>query len=212
MAIPDFAVKVVFLGALPGGESWSTSFWLSVDHALAQTDLTNTLQEVDTAFAAGGGAYAGLKLVNPAQVTIATLLGYQYQGGTKAAVQAQYASTYVPGSVTADKPNQTALVCSLRTGMPGRSHRGRMYLPFLSGSMGNNGLTSSANVLTIAQGLATSFGTINGSGFGKVCVCSQSRSAMFPINQVIADHVLDTQRRRRDKLVDNAPSKANVSL
>lgn len=211
MSIPVNAVKVVFGGALPGGEQWSASCWVTPQTVLGQQDLINLLQEFDQVMNAGGGFYATLKLFNGGGVTLPQLRGYQYLDGRHAAVQGTYSSAYTPTAGTPDKPNQCAIVTSLRTGFSGRSMRGRMYWPCTKVTMGTNGQTIAGIGIQFSNGLATSFGTFNASGFGKVCVMSAARTAMTQINKIVTDDVLDTQRRRRNKVIDTAPGIATVS-
>jgi len=211
VAIPLLAIKVLFGGSMPGGEEWSTSTWIQGTVLHDQTELTNILQALDTAMAAGGGFYATLKLFNGGGVTLPLLRAYQYNGGTKAAVQAEYNSAYTPTAGTPDKPNQVSIVTSLRTGLPGRSFRGRMYWPCTKVTMGTNGQTIAGIGQEFSNGLATSFGTFNAEGWGKLVVCSPATSATHQITEIVTDDVLDTQRRRRNKVLDSAPGTAAVA-
>jgi hypothetical protein len=139
-------------------------------------------------------------------VTIDTLRGYQYKGGANAAAVGEITGVGVAGTGSAKQPNQCALVMSLRTALPGRSFRGRMYMPIIGGSMGTNGLLAAGRSDAWCAALANDFGTFNSSGFGKIVVCSPKQSAMTQVSAVEADSVVDTQRRRRDALADTAPS------
>lgn len=210
MSIPSGAVKIVLSGNLPGGDRWSTSFWVNpLNAAMDAVELTNLISSMDTDLAAGGGFYAALASINPAEVTLDTVTGYQYQGTSKAAVQAEIPANGLPTHTNAVKlPNQVAAVLSLRTGLPGRARRGRMYIPVLAAAMLTGGKVDTTLVNGLSNGLATSWGTFNSSGNGKVCVCSQSLSQLIQITDVIVDNVLDTQRRRRDKVVPTAHSSA----
>lgn len=199
---PAGTVKIIMSGGLPGGESWSTSFALNPGNvAMDNTELTNTLTAVDQAMGAGGGFYAELAAINPSSVTLTKLTGYQYQGGIKAATQAEITSVGLPNHTNAlTLPNQISAVLSLRTGRPGRAYRGRMYVPVLACQMTANGTANTTLLNLVADGLATSFGTINASGQGKVVIGSQTSGQWVQVTSVQVDNVLDTQRRRRDKL------------
>lgn len=211
MAIPNQAVKVVFSGALPGGEQWSTSVWVQNFTNLGVTDLSNLLTQLDTDMNAGGAFYAKWAAYVSAGVTLTTIRGYQYQGGSQAAVSAQITSVRAPASAGLLLPNQIAVVTSLRTGIPGRAARGRMYWPVNATPALTTGFFSAACATDLANGLATAFGTFNSQGFGKISVCSPRTSAMHEVTQVRVDKVFDTQRRRRDKLIDPAPAIAAVA-
>lgn len=201
MSIPLHAIKVVFSGKLPGSEHWSTSFWVAGQEVHDVTELTNLLTDVDHDAQAGGSFYRELQTICGAQVTIDQVDAYQYEGGTKAAVQATMAATWTTSTASITLPNQVCAVASLRTGLPGRARRGRMYLPVLGTVSSASGQCQDGNLGLLSQGLATFFGTFNTHAWGKVSVMSASTSDMYQVSEVQIDSVLDTQRRRRDKLV-----------
>lgn len=201
--------KIVFSGALPGTERWSAS--MCIDHATAldSVELGNVLDEVITDFGAGGGFFAELAAINPATVTLDTVTAYYYSGGTKAALQAERTGNYLPTHTNAvTLPNQVCAVASLRTGLPGRSQRGRMYIPCLSVAMGANGLATTTGLNLLADGLAQSMGTFNASGRGKIVVASATTGFNNPVTEIIMDSVLDTQRRRRSSVVGTTHTSA----
>lgn len=212
MAYPDQYCKIVLAGTLPGGEHWSTTFGVNPFTNLDQTGLSGLLSELNTVLAAGGGFFSQFSLINPAQVTIATITGYQYQGGPKAAVQAQVTASYTPSATAPIMPNQVCAVASLRSTLPGRANRGRMYLPALKVVMGTNGIASDGNLGSVAQGLATSFGAFNSSGEGKIVIGSQVTGLMHQVSYIQIDAILDTQRRRRDKLTTTITNQKTVAL
>lgn len=171
------------------------------------TEIQNVLIAWDNAAKAGGGFYPALSAINPSTVTLDTLTGYQYKGGAKAAAQGVFTTTGLGTHTNAvTMPNQICAVLSLRTGIPGRSHRGRMYVPVLSVAIAAGGVASTTLLNGLASGLATSMGTFNSSGNGKCVVSSSTLAAAFQIKTVQVDNVLDTQRRRRDKVVGTVSS------
>lgn len=212
MPYKNRTAKIILSGALPGNERWSTSF--AVDHQTDYTvvELQNLLDQIATDFGAGGGMFAELAAVNPSSVTLDTITGYDYQGGTKAALQAEKTGNFLPTHTNAlTLPNQVCAVASLRTGLPGRSQRGRMYLPVLACAMTATGQAATTQLDLLADGIATSFGTLNASGFGKIVVASATTGFNNQVTEVQMDHVLDTQRRRRDKMVSTVIHSAGVA-
>lgn len=201
MSIPLHAIKVVFSGKLPGSEHWSTSFWVAGQVAHDVVELTNLAHDVDQMAQAGGAFYPELKNICGTQVTVDQIDVYQYEGGTKAAVQATQAASWTASTASITLPNQVCAVASLRTGLPGRARRGRMYLPVLGTVSSASGQCTDGNLNLLSQGLATFFGSFNTLAWGKVSVMSASTSDLYQVTEVQIDSVLDTQRRRRDKLV-----------
>lgn len=105
-------------------------------------------------------------------------------------------------------PGQCAVVTSLITNIPGRRTRGRLYWPFLA-----LGIDSETLRLTPsdAQAIATVTGTWLhdvAAAFGSTgplipSVVSLAGGTSAPIVSVRVGDVVDTQRRRRDQLLEN---------
>jgi len=99
-------------------------------------------------------------------------------------------------------PNDAAIVCSLRTTTPGRSGRGRAYLP-------GNGCTFASHQLSsptpsaIASNLVSYIQALNlltySSGSG-VIVVANNRDFPPSVTRVVVDSKVDTQRRRENKI------------
>lgn len=115
-------------------------------------------------------------------------------------------------AATQYQPDQIAVAVSLLTAKPGRSGRGRVYLPVLSIA----GIVNSRLTTAQAQAFATDFAVFLDAiksdttvGVGPFPICIQSRKGPGvppPVNRVQVGDVFDTQRRRRDKLVENYAS------
>lgn len=128
---------------------------------------------------------------------------YGYSGNfTVAAVVGQSTGASVPGTGATVMPPQTALVCTLRTGLAGRARQGRIYLPHQVGGMTTGGQTS-RNVGQVATSVANVLSlwrtrTYNGSNL--VPIVAGATAGQLEVTAVTVDNVLDTQRRRRDKV------------
>lgn len=99
---------------------------------------------------------------------------------------------------------QLTQVVSLRTAKArGRGHRGRFYPPgTASGIIGNNGQTQPAAALIVAQSAAEFIKSLNLLvTSGRVVVWSRLNQEANQVIGVTVDTVIDTQRRRRNKIV-----------
>lgn len=201
MAIPPGMYRLVMSGSMPGGEIWSSGFWVHGDaptdtataNALAQLWQAELHSEEDPAFMRlflNGYCSEG--------VTWDTTTVYSYpDGGPHAAVIGVYEATVTGGQASAQLPNQVSLVFSLRTGGAGRRQRGRMFLPMNAVNLTTDGQISSGTATTLANSLAATFSDWNASGDnGEVVVCSQSATAFYKVTSIIVDTRLDIQRRR----------------
>lgn len=120
---------------------------------------------------------------------------------------AQVTGLALPGVGNMTKVPQTALVISSLTGRAGRSYRGRSYWPAAGAAVSTSTgrLSSPAN-----SGVATDFKALvqmiashaPGSPKPVPAVYSGKASVVTPVTQYEVGNVLDTQRRRRDKLVE----------
>jgi hypothetical protein len=98
-----------------------------------------------------------------------------------------------------DLPPGSSVVASLRTGLIGRSYRGRMYLPTMTEAFCNaDGNLTSAVALEIADGIVTMIRAINGVIVGDpvVDVYSRTLGSGEAVIQVKVDERIRSQRRR----------------
>lgn len=199
MSIPAGHTRLVFSGALPGGEIWSTGFFTddtASDHVGGAFQASiNTLgaalvSRVGSIFTSKIGTGGALERLD----------GYYYTGGSnKAAQQAQYVFNQ-SGTGSPQLPNQCSVVATLLSGLPGRSQRGRMYLPVLVGEFANSPDVQMTQDFTefIATALANVLNQADAEGFHPVVVSSTKTTAV-PVTDIRVDSKVDTQRRRSDK-------------
>jgi len=204
-----------FHGAMPGGEIWSVGFRTQA----AAPDLTALQPYADYAadawrvIASGGGSFDAM---NPIQVTFVgcTVRLIGVDGKTVAQAEGLPTAPSSGSNSAPGLPNQCAITVSLLTARAGRSYRGRVYLPALTvGALSTTGRLS-ADV----QGFAVDFvhamiGALNGTftptGVVPPVPATRYRIAIesktsgqppAPVTLVRCGDVIDTQRRRRDKL------------
>lgn len=114
------------------------------------------------------------------------------------------ASGTAGGAIVASDPNNVTLAVSFRSGVTGRSFRGRNYVPGLPGSAISNNRVSA----TLANNIAGAYEILMGTdavatGFTWGVISRRTNNAprvagiVTPITQVvIVDTVVDSQRRR----------------
>ena len=209
MSIPGGSLRLVSSGQLPGGEVWNTGLWVSP--AADITDFDSLVLAMAVPQSAFNTMWNTLKSRWSAGVKVSTLFGYYYGGGEfgdSAEFSAALPLDSNEGTGTPVMPNQCAVVASLRTGRSGQSYRGRMYLPLLKSGLGLNGEMDTFEPQAVSDAVATCISAI-GAGPGPVAVVSVTQSSAVPVTSVEVDSIIDTQRRRRNKLL---PSTVATSL
>jgi hypothetical protein len=203
-------VKYVVGGAI-GSDQWSIGAYQRLNGlssnptptqmntaALARLNGFNTI--------VWSAATAGLKSVNATGVALSIIKSYLYRGGVLTA-QGNAAITAVPGTGSANLPFFTALCCSLLTNTPGRSGRGRLYLPFTAGALtatgGQTNIGSlsqyAGNVASWLSGLGGNDNLYPGDPTSAAVVLSNTKSAVYDVVTTRIDSIPDTQHGRTRK-------------
>lgn len=134
-------------------------------------------------------------------------------------VGVQAVSPALNGVNSATKTPQDALVFSLRTNHAGRNGRGRMYWPALGATLNGEYKLSSPTPATVALGAATLLDLIGDqinaelaanslTETVELCVRSKTDKASYRVGSIQVGNVLDTQRRRRNRLAEAYVSQA----
>lgn len=109
----------------------------------------------------------------------------------------------LPGAATTEMlPYQVALVISLHTSLANRHGRGRFYLPPLVVGVVESGRLSATAQATVAAAVESLFTELASGGLTPV-VRDRVGHVSTVIDMASVGDVLDTQRRRRNKLVEN---------
>ena len=204
--------RVTINGLLPGGEIWATQFWLDDVLIGTQANLDDLASVCATALAGQEGLL--LKTLSATSFLSGLTVRYYPAGSTAASLQSTPTFTQSAGTGTKNNPNQSCIVASLRSGVPGRRNRGRMYWPNTGGDLGADGLITAAMATNIGSGLANMFGAINNPGStegGWVSVLSRLTGAAQHVLNVQVDRRPDVQRRRANKISTPAPSNWSVT-
>lgn len=207
-------VRVSILGAAPGGEVWSINPVIDPTLEFGSTVNQDALDAAANAIALLNPGSAALGALS----TALTITGCRLEvrdDSTDAliGISVQVRSAPLPGTGVPARGAQNAMVISLRTNTPGGSGRGRLYWPCIATSVGSDLRVSSSSALSLLQNmetylhamedaLATAFPTI---GFD-LSVRSRQTHTTPHVNKIQIGNVLDTQRRRRDKLVEDYQS------
>jgi hypothetical protein len=209
-------VRVSIMGTTPGNEVWSINPVFDPTGEFGSTVNQDFLDAAANAIAAltPGAGLVGLL------GTSLTLSGCRVEVRDDStddllAISVQQRAAPLAGSGTPSRGPNSALVISLRTNTPGGSGRGRLYWPCISGAVDttlrmssaavNSAVTAMASYLhSMEDALATAFPTI---GFD-LAVRSRLTHTTPHVNKLMVGNVIDTQRRRRDKLIEDYTSVA----
>lgn len=197
MAIPDGACRVVYSGNIAGGaEKWAFGLWFSP--LGAGFDFSGG-EPSDAGYLGFRAAFLPFLTASDAYTQIDSWI---YHGGIATVhTNAVFNHPGTAGGSSVQAP-QVALVLTLRTATATKSGRGRIYIPARAVTMVTaTGLANTTAINTLVDALATYFTNLNAFSTPIIpAVVSQTQGVARPIVSVDADGVLDTQRRRRNKL------------
>lgn len=204
-AEPTFYVTVG--GRMPGNEEWQIGFHLDQgpdgapggDAAAVANSLAPIFQQVFQTGNIAGALSSGCRAER--------VSAYYIPANQTRATQVGQAQIDAVGSGEAKLPNQCAIVCSFRTEDPSRRGRGRVYLPAVGLTIGTNGQVSSGVANGIAQEMAGLLFQMNSAEYNGLVLGGTSGNS---IDRVLVDSVVDTQRRRRNRM--EPATTANVGV
>lgn len=215
--------RTVLRGQLGGVEDWSTSTnWGVVglapdvpDQAAADGILAKLLL-----YTTATNLPASLKsLLSTAATITGWRVEYRSEAETILSVAEGTLAGAVPGSATATKSPQDALAFSLRSNTPGARGRGRMYWPALGATLTNQFVLSTPTTTQAVTDMKTwllAIGTQMNAYYIGIAdarrVALSVRSVTDHVNRDIVQlqvgSIMDTQRRRRDTLLETYASVA----
>lgn len=222
MPYANRVIRATIFGTMYGGaEEWSTGFYLGVPGVDSGMPSEAAAQEIGTAWNAffenvGSGISwawktAGVKLA--------------LKGTDGKTVPDNVATYYYSDQPVGAKPDngfppQVAVVCTLLAGTgKGLAGKGRMYIPGVSHSVQQGGRMHTDSAASVSLNLKTFMDAVNAapSVEGILINASQGRltaGGSGPISRVVNElrvgTVYDTQRRRRNGLVEEYSSRTLV--
>lgn len=221
MAFSNKVNRVTLHGtAFNGEEIWNTGFYIGsvgADAALPTELMASRINSFWQTFFQGSNT----KISN-AYLAYGVKVARLNTDGTTEADSVKYfdaPTPYAGNASTSPYPPQIALVATLVTATArGLGAKGRMYLPGITAGLDTNAKVSATDRANIATNLAAMFNGINADADvpGTVMTASFGRvsPATVGVNQVITSvrvgNVYDTQRRRRNALVESY-STSNVT-
>jgi hypothetical protein len=197
--------KFTVQGTLSGGEIWNCGYHFQTPDfpALHASDaLVVAGVFIDSLWNGAAGGSPGIKQYCSHTTGLAGVTVYVLDPTSGRAVDKATATNVSPGTLAgAALPNQVALCVSHHTATPGRIGRGRSYLP----GPAANSLDANTNLNPVvrdgyAQSVGRSLLLMQTSGYTPVLFTKAKPNRA--ITSVSAGIILDTQRRRRNKLVE----------
>lgn len=198
--------RAVFRGKIGSGQTWSWGLTIASTGTATQAILSSACTAYKTHFQTYWNATYGLGKYNAAAVIATGVDLYHYlPGASSANLQAQSDfSSPLPGvgTITA-LPQRTACVASLLTGLPGRTNRGRSYLPATALNLQADLQFNSTDLLNLTGGYGVFLDAINDEAAtpGPTVIVIPSALATVPpvVNGIRVDSLPDNQLRRSDK-------------
>jgi hypothetical protein len=194
-------------GTLPGNDEWSCGIRLAPNDPQSAVNDPALLAKVATAIqkfhTTAGAGISGRAILTFVKCNLIEADGHYSEGVTYEQVMAN-----VPGGggSTNSPPNQIALAISLTTAVSrGPAHRGRFFAPMPIYLLANDGRISTADQ-ALAKTTATTLLTELNAASANTKVAVYSRKRLAPAHRIVTGiavgRVYDTQRRRRNKLVE----------
>lgn len=205
-------MRVSILGTMPNGEVWSVNPVYRLGTGLDVPVSQENAQAIATAIAARTVPAGLTALMSTSTFVSGARVEARLADGTLQTLAEAPKATPTPGTGTTTHPFQTALVISLKSTATGARGRGRLYWPATAAQLTGTTLRLATAVQTAALSAAKSYltnietdieTTLGGSS---LAVWSRTYSSLSAVASMSVGDVLDTQRRRRDQLIESVLS------
>ena len=206
-------LRVSLGGVMPGGEVWSTNPCWEIDGTAGSLVTAGEAATIAAAINAVTWPTA-LRATVAANTTWASVRveGRLLTGGLQVQAENQKALPLTGSGGTTVHPQQCALTISLRTPGVGPSARGRLYWPANGIALQTaDGRISSTDASSILAGAKTFLSGIEAAiqvtlPNANLTVWSRKTANFHDVNELQIGNVVDTQRRRRDALIESYTS------
>lgn len=196
--------RVVLGGTLGAADSWSTSFAFSGADVVSPAALQAALNDFSSdAHDWWTGGSPSISATVAGDTYLGSIRAYYYEAGsTTADTVAEYVySSPINGGSTEKLSARDAMVVTLLTGHPGRSYKGRMYIPCNGATLTDHQFSNTdvTNVATATADLLTAWNALTSTGISVAAVAG--KTALTVISQTRCDSIPDTIRARSRKMV-----------
>lgn len=198
--------RIVITGTIAGSiETWSCGIDYVVDGGgaiLAPTDVQTWATTAAAVLTGGETRYPAVTAIMGANVNATKVTTYGY-GPSGPAVATGLADLSWLGAGTIRTPFSTSMCVTKRTSFAGRSYRGRMYWPALAANVNSDG--TFARTQAVVDDFALMFEDLAATGGPDTLipvVHSATANVVTAVTSVAVGSVLDTQRRRRENVVE----------
>lgn len=218
MAMPAGIHTQVILGGAMATDRWSVGYWIRYDSSVSlptPTQANTYAANIGANFASA--VWASYKVNNDPATTLDQCLVRVYDGSVLK-VDGTAVLTSTPGTGSGAHPGYVACCISMLTAFPGRSKRGRMYLPATAYPV--NGTTAqwstAATAVTTVTNLASHLvNSAHTPGWGSPAsfspvVLSKILGSTEDIISLRCDSIPDTQHGRTRALVAAATATHTV--
>lgn len=209
--------RVIVQGTFGGGEVWSVgvaySYFASAFSGFSQAQCESIITRLITNIPAATWPASLRTLVSGSGLIVGWRVETRQEDEKISAVAENAYGTPIGGTGGASKTPQDAIVISLRTTTPGARGRGRVYWPAIGASLDASFKLTSPTSTAITNDAKTLFKLIGDQlnaelaansivATVELAVRSQTLHECNPVVRLQVGNVLDTQRRRRDALVE----------
>lgn len=209
--------RVIVQGTLGGGEVWSVgvaySYFASTFGGFNQAQCESIITRLITNIPTATWPTPLRSLISGGAQIIGWRVETRQEDEKISAVAENAYSTPIAGTGGSTKTPQDCIVISLRTTTPGARGRGRVYWPAIGASLDASFKLSAPAAPAIADAAKTLFKLIGDQlnaelaansivATVELAVRSQTLHECNPVVRLQVGNVLDTQRRRRDALVE----------
>jgi hypothetical protein len=174
---------------------WSTAIGLSATNVFHIRAATGDEDDIDADIEAAGDLDMFLALYNGANIAVQSI---QKLDGTSAA-RVYDAPLWGSGGGAGDAIPQAAAIVKETTALRGPSHRGRLYLPFVSEGSQNGGFINTGITATM-QTAWEAFRDNMATASKPMVVASYVHSTAQDLTGVRVEGIIGTQKRRVDRL------------
>ena len=194
-------------GTLPGGEVWSVNpkYNSPAGPITDYDELLAWAENFAESITEWTSAFPLRQLLSTAAAITSVRMEYRQADDTLGQAAEYIFPTPFAGTGAANKIFQSSVVCSILTGRPGRSYRGRIYWPALNAGLDTQLRLTEATRNGIVAAFFNLFQEVTTAAFPiqpdmTLRVVSQTLDVSTPATLIQVGDILDIQRRRRDSL------------